>query len=87
MNSRLRLTPPKVRLAMTSGVCRKASNSPAELCTRTPLVSGPPQPQLHQTLPSVSQRMPSVKPGAKSANTRGRDSVVPLTVKAMMFAG
>ena len=50
-NSLLRLVPPNTKLATTSGVCRKASSSPLGACTRTPLVSMPPQPQLHHTLP------------------------------------
>src|SRR2546430_5964649 len=69
MNNRLRFVPPKQRLATTSGVWRKASNSPLGAWTRTPSVSTPPQPHPHQTLPSVSQRIPSVNPGLKSGFT------------------
>src|SRR5437773_1855671 len=71
MNNRLRFVPPKQRLATTSGVWRKASNSPLGAWTRTPSVSTPPQPHPHQTLPSVSQRIPSVNPGLKSGFTDG----------------
>src|SRR5215475_3405897 len=89
MNSLLRLVPPNTKLATTSGVCRKASSSPLGACTRTPLVSIPPQPQLHHTLPSVSQRTPSEKPGLKSANTLPPLVAVPslTTSKTMIFAG
>src|SRR5438128_1899363 len=62
MNNRLRFVPPKQRLEMTSGVWRNATCSPFGAWTRTPLVSTPPQPQPHHTLPSVSQRMPSANP-------------------------
>src|SRR2546425_2459495 len=89
MNNRLRFVPPKQRLAITSGVWRKASNSPLGAWTRTPSVSTPPQPHPHQTLPSVSQRIPSVNPGLKSAKTFPPRNAVPLltTSNTMMLAG
>src|SRR5438034_6318315 len=89
MNNRLRFVPPKQRLEMTSGVWRNATCSPFGAWTRTPLVSTPPQPQPHQTLPSVSQRMPSVNPGLKSANSLPPLTPVPLftTSNTMILAG
>src|SRR2546427_10566633 len=88
MNNRLRFVPPKQRLEITSGVWRNATCSPFGAWTRTPLVSTPPQPQPHQTLPSVSQRMPSVNPGLKSANSLPPLTPVPLftTSNTMILA-
>src|SRR5207344_1842682 len=60
MNRRLRLCPPNTKLETISGVWIIPSRSPCGLWTRMPLVSAPPQPHEHQTLPSVSQRTPSV---------------------------
>ena len=52
-------------------------------------MSDPPQTQPHQTLPSVSQRTPSVKPGAKSANCLPPVTPVPelLTSNTVTSAG
>src|SRR5947207_13827049 len=87
MNSRLRFVPPKQRFETTSGVWRNASKSPFGACTRTPFVSTPPQPQPHQTFPSVPQRIPSVNPGAKSANTLPLRKALFTTSNTMMLAG
>ncbi len=58
MNSRLRFTPPKQTLAQRSGSRMRPISLPSGANTATPSSPSPPE-KPHQTLPSVSQRMPS----------------------------
>src|SRR3546814_5307622 len=62
MNSRLRLVPPKQRLAQISGSRICAMRVPSGANTWTPSYPSPTQPADDHTFPSSSQRMPSAKP-------------------------
>src|SRR3954454_24924175 len=62
MNSRLRLRPPKHRLAQRSGSAMKPIGLPSGLNTLTPSSSARPMPQPHHKLPSMSTRKPSGVP-------------------------
>src|SRR5207245_11594102 len=76
MKSRLRLTPPKQRLAQRSGSRIRPMSLAAESRLATPARPSPP-PQPHQRLPSVSQRIPSGTPVPQFRNTRPPASAVP----------
>jgi hypothetical protein len=66
MNSRLRLTPPKQRLAERSGKAMKPMGLPVELKIFTPSSCALPMPQPHHRLPSTSQRKPSGVPSGSA---------------------
>ena len=67
MNRRLRLRPPKQRLAQRSGSAMRPIGLPSGAKIITPSRSAEPMPQPHHRLPSTSQRMPSgVPPGPAS---------------------
>ncbi|MNT25856.1 hypothetical protein D3C72_1614000 [compost metagenome] len=77
MNKRLRRAPPKHRLAHRSGNATRPMATPSGANTITPFRVGP-EPQPAQTLPSVSQRMPSGRPWSPaSTKTRPWVSVPP----------
>src|SRR5690242_21505554 len=79
MNSRLRLTPPKQRLAERSGSTILPMRLPSGANTTTPSWPSP-MPQPHHRLPSTSQRKPSgVSPCAQATKTRLLASFVPLS--------
>ncbi len=79
MNRRLRLPPPKHRLAARSGSQMWPIALPSGEKMRTPLVSSV-WPQPHHKLPSTSTRKPSGVPAPASMNTRLLASLVPLSV-------
>src|ERR1039458_10489589 len=62
MNRRLRLAPPKHRLAQISGSRIMPIRSPPGEKTCTPSYPAPAQPAPTQMLPSISARIPSAKP-------------------------
>src|SRR5262249_60826256 len=71
MNRRLRLGPPKQRLAQRSGSEMKAIGLPVGSKILTPSCWALPMPQPHQRLPSTSQRKPSgVPPGSAVMKAR-----------------
>src|SRR5437773_10929804 len=78
MKSRLRLSPPKQRLAQRSGseMCPMSLADGLKIDTPSRL-SPPPQP--HQRLPSTSQRIPSGTPSPQLMNTRLLARLVPPT--------
>src|SRR6266852_9548292 len=88
MKSRLRLTPPKQRLAQRSGSRMRPMSLAAGSKIATPSCPSPP-PQPHQRLPSVSQRIPSGIPSPALTNTHPLASFVPpsTTSKTLISRG